>query len=218
MKFYEDGAFDLDQYRKARYRIVWVLKEALEYGFNSQQECFQDAFEKENLGPTWELMAYVAYGILNIRNGKYPSWGDVPLNFQDPTGSATSLESVASVNVKKIPNTRHDGTSINKEIRDAFANNKELIFKQLEDLNPQILILGYPEELKCIVEDIYHFFEGEEYQIQKNIGSIALTINKSKSRLYLWGYHPGYYKGDERQGAYYEDILEAVSDFLQLKR
>ena len=26
-----------------------------------------------------------------------------------------------------------------------------------------------------------------------------------------------YYKGDERQGSYYEDILKAVSDFLQSK-
>ena len=217
MNIYEDGAFNRDRYQNACYRIVWVLKEALDYGFNSQQECFQDAFEKENLGPTWELMAFVAYGILNIKKGKYPSWGEVPLNFQETAGSAVSLESVASVNVKKIPNICHDGTSVNKEIRDAFANNKELIFKQLEDLNPQILILGYPEELKCIVEDIYRFFEGEEYQKQKSIGSIALTINKSKSRLYLWGYHPGYYKGDKGQGAYYEDILKAVSDFLQSK-
>ena len=217
MDFHEDGAFNRDQYQKARYRIVWVLKEALEYGFNSQQECFRDAFQKKKLGPTWGLMAYVAYGILNIDDGKYLPWEEVPFNFQDSTGSAASLKSVASVNVKKVPNTRRDGTSDNKEIRDAFENNKDLIFKQLKALNPQILILGYPEELKCIVEDIYRFFEGEEYQIQKSIGSIALTINKSKSRLYLWGYHPGFYKGDEKQGSYYEDILKAVSDFLQSK-
>ena len=166
MKFYEDGAFNQERYWNAPYRVVWVLKEALEYDcFNSQQECFRDAFKKAKLGPTWGLMAYVAHGILNIKDGKYLSWEDVPLNFQEPTGSAVSLESVASVNVKKTPNTRCDGTSINKEIREAFVNNKSLIFQQLRELDPQILIFGYPEELKCIVEEIYQFFEDEEYRI-----------------------------------------------------
>ena len=84
MKNYEDGAFDREQYQKATYRVVWILKEALDYGFNSQQECFEDACKKESLGPTWGLMAYAAYGILNIKDGKYLSWEEIPQHFQHP--------------------------------------------------------------------------------------------------------------------------------------
>ncbi len=222
MKNYEDGAFDREQYQKAPYRVVWILKEPLDYPFNSQRECFEDACKKENLGPTWEPMAYVAYGILNIKGGKYPSWEKIPQLFQHPTGSAASLKSVASINVKKIPNDQCNGKSVNKEIIESFEANKDLIFKQLDDLDPQILIFGYPEELKCIVEQIYQHFEGEteQYKIQEHIndGTVAATANKSKSRLYLWAYHPSYYKSEIKQCTYYEDILKAVSDFLQSQK
>ncbi|MBE6373078.1 MAG: hypothetical protein E7055_13525 [Lentisphaerae bacterium] len=219
MEFYEDGAFNQDLYRKAPVRIVWILKEALDYDrFSCQKECFEDAFKKEGLGPTWGLMAYVAHGILNIKEGKYLRWEDVPLHFEETTGSADSLKHIAAINAKKTPNNSSSGISVDKEIRSAFENNKELIFKQLDDLNPQILIFGYPEALKPIVEAIYRHFENESYIIHRHIGSIAETINKTKSRIYLWGYHPSHYKSEDKQCSYYQDILLAVSDYLQSNR
>ena len=175
-------------------------------------------YKKEKLGPTWGLMAYVAYGILNIKEGKYLRWEEVPEHFQKPIGSADSLNFVASVNAKKTPNGRQTGRSVDREIRDAFENDKPLIFNQLDDLNPQILIFGYPEDLKPIVEAIYQHFENESYTIQRHIGSIAVTTNRTKSRIYLWGYHPNHYKSKDSQCSYYQEILCTVSDYLQSKR
>ena len=219
MDFYEDGAFNQDLYRKAPVRIVWLLKEALDYDkFSCQKECFEDAYKKRSLGPTWELMAYVAHGILNIKEGKYLRWEDVPQNFQKPIGSADSLNFVASVNAKKTPNNRQSGRSVDREIRDAFENNKELIFNQLDDLGPQILIFGYPKILKPIVEAVYQHLEEEPCTIHRPTGSIAVITNKSKSRIYLWGYHPNHYKSEASQCSYYQEILRAVSDYLQSKR
>lgn len=210
-----DGAFCDCEYQNSPVKIAWVLKEALDYEQKCQTCLLKDALAKRQLGNTWTTMAYVAHAVINgWESGEFESWEDVP---SVENGVGEILYSVALVNVNKNLNDARNGYSCNHEICREYNKNADLIEAQIKELAPDIIVFGYPEELKCIVQDIFERMTGESYDIDKQFGTFAVTIRKN--RLFIWAYHPSFYRseeeGDFSKYKYFESFIKSVNLFKQ---
>lgn len=126
-----DGIVDENQYLSSKYKILYVMKEVnggkdwdlrefLYYGGRSQ---------------TWDNVARWTQGILNL--DKEYSWEE--LSKENKERRETYLKKIGSINLKK---TGGGHTSVDKEISKAACENKEIIKKQIEIYNPDIIICG----------------------------------------------------------------------------
>lgn len=207
-----------DKYKTAPVKIVWVLKEALYEGNLSEQ--LENAINRPLYSPTWLTMAYSAYAVINgWGTGAFTGWKDVPTL---DNGVLEILRQVAVVNVKKEACTAKNGSSKNLEIKNAYCKGQEAINRQITGLDPDIVVFGYPNALYCIVEGIFKTQTGEDiYRTDARVGDFSVTTAeiRGKRRLFLWGYHPGYYrseeKGDHSQLKYFTAFVDAVKDFRQ---
>lgn len=125
--------------------------------------------------------------------------------------------------MKKEVCTAKNGSSKNTEIKNAYCRNRESINRQITELDPDIVVLGYPNAMHCIVADIFKMQTGKNYHCDKEIGDFSMTTEKvnGKRRLFLWGYHPGYYRseenGDHSQLKYFTAFVDAVRSFRAMK-
>ena len=205
-----DGVFDQREYNNVPVKIVWVLKEALEYGQDSQSKLLDDALANKQLGPTWTPIAYVAHAIIaGWENGNFTEWKDIP---SVESGVGEVLKKIAIVNVNKIPNRTQSGYSNNSVIWNAYLRFSELIESQINDLNPDIVVFGYPKALVGIVHDVFRKMTGQEYRIDEHFGTFAVTV--IGKRLFIWAYHPCYYRSEEAgvhsQHCYYNSFIDSV--------
>ena len=210
-----DGVFDQNEYNKAPVKIVWVLKEALEYEQNNQSELLKKALAKKQLGPTWTTIAYVAYAIINgWDSGNFIEWQNIP---SVEAGVGDILNKIALINANKVLNQASSGLSNNSVIINAYQRYADLIERQIRDLNPDIVVFGYPEALKGIVQDVFLRMTGQEYKIDEHFGTFAATVRDK--RLFIWAYHPSIYRSEENgqlsKYCYYESFIESVKLFRQ---
>ena len=212
----EDGILNIEGYNNAPVKIVWVLKEALCDGDLGEQ--LDNAIKNHLYSPTWLTMAYAAYAAFaGWKSGNFTDWKAVPTL---DGGVLESLRQVAVVNAKKEACMARNGLSDNDEIMSEYISQRQMINKQIADLDADIIVFGYPEKLKCIVEDIFKTQTGENrYRIDKFFGDFAATTAEvvGRRKLFLWGYHPGFYhseeKGEYSQYQYFTNFIAAVKEF-----
>ena len=212
----EDGILNIEGYNSAPVKIVWVLKEALCDGDLGEQ--LDNAIKNHLYSPTWLTMAYAACAVLaGWKSGSFTEWKAVP-TLDD--GVLKSLRQVAVVNVKKEACSAKNGYSDNDEIMSEYISQRRMINDQIVDLDADIIVFGYPEKLKCIVEDIFKTqTEETQYRVDKLFGDFAVTTAEVKGarKLFLWGYHPGFYRseedGEHSQYKYFTDFIAAVKEF-----
>lgn len=200
---FEDGIVDLESYTSAPTRILWILKEAVdEYGSRKYDATLIDEnIRHGQVCDTLRKMAYAAYGILNR---KY-SWEDIP-EFCD--GAGESLKQVAIINVKK---TAGNPESDPGQILEAFDRFKELIFKQVDAYQPDVVIFGFPNVCERIVAGIYTHATGKDYDYLRDSTEEQLVYTVESNRLYLWWYHPAYPSLYDKK--YFTKIVEHVRNF-----
>ena len=209
-----------EEYKTAPLKIVWVLKEALCEGYLGKQ--LDNAINKKQANPTWQTMAYAAYAVLTgWASGSFSKWEKVPTV---DNGVLKFLRKVAVVNVKKEACIAKNGLSDNTEIWGSYKRECDLINQQITRLAPDIVVFGYPEMLRGIVEEVFKTQTGgKEYLIEKHFGDFASTVAEANGRrcLFLWGYHPGYYHseetGDHSQYNYFTAFVDAVREFRGMK-
>lgn len=210
-----DGAFNDQKYREAPVRMLWLLKESLEYEQKSQADLLNDAIKKGKLGDTWTTIAYVAYAVIHgWEDGNFVKWEEIP---SVEKGVGEILNQVAIVNVNKEPNATKNGISVNASIKRAYSENADSIENQILKLNPKIVVFGYPEALGGIVDDVFQRLTGQTYEIDKQFGTFAATVRDN--RLFIWAYHPSIYRSEENghlsKYRYYESFIESVQLFRQ---
>lgn len=124
-----DGMVDEAEFLAARYRIVYVLKEA-----NGGKSWDLRAFIRDGGRPqTWDNIARWTEGILSWEQEFL--WSEMEQN----TGRRreTELKKIAAVNLKK---TSGGYTSDGKEIRRAAVNERAAIKRQIEIYDPDFII------------------------------------------------------------------------------
>ena len=197
-RVFYDGAIDLNRYNLASQRILWILKEAVEdYGadrYNNQ--LIDDNMNYRTFCPTLEVVAYASYGILRRKS----LWSDIPYIYDDD-GPAEALREIAIINVSKAMG---ESISPDSRILSAYQENKELIKKQLDFYDPEIVILGFPEACSQIVQDI--IAQDGSIQGSGRVGDCAYFV--TPTRKFIWHYHPAQRGSRE---IYTEEILSAAN-------
>ncbi len=201
-----DGIVDIDQYlSKSGLKILWILKEPHEGAKSGElvgsgwdySEFFHVVPDYYKTAPsTWQPLIYATYGILNDFT-KYEKMDYI----RNKKEMAEIIRQIAFINVKKI--IGHT-TSNNSIIEKAYFDFKELLHKQIEIYNPDIIIGGgtmplFYKELGIIQED-------EEMH-----GSLKFVVKNKK--LYISAYHPAQRKKGMTWNIYVNDIISIVESW-----
>ena len=161
-------------------KIAFVLKEA--YGENSEWS-LTDWLRRE--GPNYNIWYRVVewiYGILNTTSTKIARYSPDLISFEKSEGKPNEwLSQVAIVNIKK---SGGKSSSDNDEIKAYALADKEEIIRELEILDPDIIICGSTAEA---LNGISGGFEGPNrcdnwYYYSDVIGG--------RERLFIDYYHP----------------------------
>lgn len=126
-----DGVINEKEYLDSKYKILYIMKEVNSYqngGWSLAEFISNGAIPQ-----TWDNIARWTEGILNLE--KDFDWEY--LSRANDLRRSIYLKKIASINLKKTPG-RH--TSIYNEIRLATKNNKEIIKKQVDIYQPDIII------------------------------------------------------------------------------
>jgi len=209
-----DGINDIDQYLKAKYKILFVLKEPYdeENGEGGNWD-IKELLGKGGYGKaskTFYPLIYIAYGILN----GFQTWNDmeyVEKNFEEMN---KSLYQVSYINISKLPSLNVTKTDFN-DIVNAYEMDKKndnIILTQIDSYEPDIIIgFGIGEiltadlVLKCIDDDDFYYSD--------NIN--GCTSKKYPNTLYIAAYHPAQTK--MQQPEYVDSIIRIAKNWVNKK-
>ncbi|HMG83340.1 MAG TPA: hypothetical protein VK559_09935 [Ferruginibacter sp.] len=136
-----DGVVDIESYNNCSPKILWVLREFnnVEGEINNLREVLSNLKTpygiKAGYGSTYEAVIYISNGIIN--NQEYLDISDI----KDEPDLVDVLKKIAVINIRKVANfwgTRTHFPTLDK----AFLDYKHIIKKQIEDINPDIIICG----------------------------------------------------------------------------
>ena len=145
----QDGIVDPDEYTRARFRLLFLLKEV---NLKDDDDSFDVRLFCHGGGrpETWDNIARWTQGILQLETD-FP-WAD--LDKDNDMRRREYLPRICAVNVKKIAG-RH--TANGRAIAEVVAEDRELLRQQIELYQPEILICcGTKSNLLTIYEKDFH--------------------------------------------------------------
>ncbi len=199
--FVIDGIIEPEKYLKAKYRILWVLKEANSETVSwSYLENFKNKewlFQCGKSVPTLKRMIYTTYGIL-----RDCEWSEIPDSSNEE--SFEPLQEIAIINIKKIP-----GGSISEsnEIQQAYYDNQELLKRQIETYNPNVVIFG--NTLQYFYKSD---FDGLEEAVKENT-EYGNAFYNTENILYIHTWHPAVRGRGFTDKEYVMDIVNIVKNW-----
>lgn len=178
-----DGVYNVKEYLNSKPKILWLLKEPYCEGDGTGGDWdLAEEAEKHKWffplikNPTYSTMAYTSHSLLE--NLKYD---DEPwLNEKDDVVNK-SLIKVAHININKMPGwTRSTWSGVANQYRVW----KAIIFKQIEAINPEIIICG---NTFSILQDDLSVDELNRVEVKPGISFISYAYG---SKLIIDAYHP----------------------------
>ena len=172
-----DGVVNEKEYLDSKYKILYIMKEVNSYqngGWSLTEFISNGAIPQ-----TWDNVARWTEGILNLE--KDFDWEY--LSRANDLRRNIYLKKIASINLKKTPG-RH--TSIAKEISMGAKNNKEIIKKQVDIYQPDIIICCGTSGIfvkDCLESDLTWQMtsRGIEYMILDN--TIIVSFSHPEARV-----------------------------------
>lgn len=137
---YKDGIINIEKFSMISPKILWILKEVNHDGDLDNwdmTEILKDIKReygiKKGFERTFAQIVHLSYGIINKK-----SWTEVPYHYDEPS-IIDVLTQIAFLNVKKTA-----GSSIihYSSLENAYKQNKDLLFEQINEINPDIIIYG----------------------------------------------------------------------------
>lgn len=199
-----DGVVDIDRYLSSSPKILWILKEPWENlkdgeaGGDWSVTKYLAEGEICNRG-SWPPIAYVAYSVFH----NYPKWKDIGYVTADPM-VRDSLRKIAYINVKKFPGKP---TSYAPDIKFHYRRNRNILKKQIDTINPDIIIGGYTLDLFFADLDL-------KYDAFKTEGSVS-HCTKGR-RLYIDAYHPSQWT--VKKDVYVDDIVMVIKNYITARK
>lgn len=182
---YKDGIVNNDKFLKTSPKILWVLKEVNHEGSLENWDMtkilqdikaeygIEKGFEK-----TFAPIVHLSFGIINKK-----TWSEVPYHYDDPT-IIDILSQIAYINVKKTSG----GPNIhNSSLEKAYELNRDLLFNQINEINPDLIIYG----------GTYHLFEND-----------IETLLVNKNTKHIPAYHPAQRTISHEE--YYNEVYKQV--------
>lgn len=202
-----DGIIDIDKYLGSKTKILWILKEPYDDVDTDGKPCGggwsipemirskNSIYDFEGGGrPTYRPMIYSAWGVFN----NFVQW-ELMDNVEDNPKMLDALKSIAYINIKKLPGMT---SSPNSVIQDAYDKNKDILFKQISCIDPDIIIWGYT------VSYFWNDIGVTLAQFQK-FGSLKYFISGNK--LYIDTFHPSQRTVSQKE--YCNDIINVVKSW-----
>lgn len=185
-----DGIVDIQKYIDSKVKILWILKEPYDdvvdgkpYGGGwhyihdmlNPKNPEQSLYKKLNPSKsTFHPIAYVSYSILN----DFKLWSEMDYIRDDQT-IIDAIYSIAIINVKKLPG--FSVTSDYSTIIEAYYQNREILHRQIDIYNPDVVIGGntmnlFFKDLGIFESDIQHSF--------------PVNFAEKNNRIFIDAYHP----------------------------
>lgn len=195
----EDGIIcpeKFGKHPKSKHRILWILKEANDLSgggwsltdFLAKREDPEGLFSYNRWRSTFGLVIKVSYGLLN------GFIGFDEIEKIDLKKASEILDYIAFINIKKVP-----GGSLAYLPEIAKGINPQVIFKQINDIKPDIVIGG---NTLWILANNKLFLYSEELSEE----SWGLFKNKI---LWVNAYHPGIRTITHKK--YYSEIIKLAN-------
>jgi len=202
-----DGIVNIDNYLNAKYKILWMLKESNDLNENHEGggwsltkaiNGLKSWEEQPQTGRiTFQRIIYSTYGLLN----DFILWKDMSHIRNEEVFE--SIKKIAYVNIKKIPGY---ATSNPLEIEHAYLANKDLLKRQIELYNPDIIIAG---------NTLQYFFNDLQIPFDNKKSNGKTAYYPSKDRLYIHAYHPSVRGNMINEEDYCNDIIRAGKDWIE---
>ena len=205
----KDGAISMKRYARASLRVMWVLKQNIDYGFSDYSAQLLQNLDKVSSSPTWRRLAHASHGLLSgLRDFS-------TVKSHERGECLESMISTAIVNVnKELGGTR----STDASVHEGYAKYKDLVGRQIEAHAPDVIVacmVGTGGNLKPVVESIYQHVTGEsEFRICGNSKpeSADVAWSKAGNKVFLWAYHPSYTRVSDQE--YFDGIMNAFDNAL----
>jgi len=187
-----DGITDIKMYKKAKPRILWILKEANKS--TPKEQWNHRNFHKEVNNyklwrQTYQKIIYVSFGMI-YDTGKY---SDLPcIDSEALIDGINVLEMIAIINVNK---SGGGSRSSDKQISESYKMNRESILKQIELIGPEIIINA--SRVWSLYDDLIGNSQRKKYKDNE------YAINGD--RLIINAYHPNARYSEEK---YYNSIFK----------
>ena len=186
-----DGVADIQAYLNSSPRVAWILKEPYEgkpseEGWSHPEFLSRLTLNEIDSGLTWKRVNETMFALRNH------------CSFQETTlVDGNYLKDIAWLNLSKMP-----GKSISDDLYIKHYKKywTDILKKQVEAYDPEILIFG--NTFDVCKEDL--FPDGFELIDRTPI----IHIYKSKGRLLLFPYHPGWWGIDDEN--YVNPIIKAI--------
>jgi hypothetical protein len=207
-----DGIINIDQYKLAKYRILWILKEPYDKQNENGNPCgggwdlriilnekksIKD-FGREKM--TFKPMIYVSYGILN----NFCTWDEMPE--VEESKVFETLKSIAYFNIKKLPGFTASPSSV---ISNAYELNKKILIQQIKLYSPQIIIGG--GIMDYFLPDLQ--IDRNKRVIRKE-GSFPYYIKDKQ--LFISAYHPSSVPRILPEKNYCDDLISTVKSVSEI--
>lgn len=202
-----DGIIDIDKYLDSKIKILWILKEPYDgvdadgkpcdggWSIPEMIKSKNTIYDFEGGGrPTYRPMIYTAWGISH----NFCQWEEMD-NVEDNPKMLEALKSIAYINIKKLPGMTFSPNSV---IQDAYDKNKDILSKQIECIDPEIIIWGYT--VSYFWNDI-----GVELSQFKKFGTLKYFVSNGK--LFIDAFHPS--QRAIKQNEYCNDIINVVKSW-----
>lgn len=219
----EDGILDLDRYRRAPVRILWILKQAPHFGEYHLPEWLARVSREEqdsiSASPTWRRMAQVSAGLL--RQLSFEEVGEL-----SRAELAESLMTTAVIEIQKELGGTQTPAAV---LREGYRDYGGLVKRQIRAYAPDVIIFAMGEEWirKEIVEDIFaSVANGVPFEINGENGLSNHNIREEEADVaftragnvsFLWTTHPQYSIGI-RDEAFFNTLQQAYRMSNQIHR
>ncbi len=199
-----DGVTDIDIYYNEKIKILWILKEPYDGedcsggGWKLFSDINQNLIEIGK-NRTFQPIIYTTYGILN----NFKQYEDMDYIRDDPQMTMI-LKRIAYINIKKLPGFRRTPWST---LSKAYKENREILFKQIDLYNPNIIIGG---------NTLGYFFNDMDLTVFKKSMGDGIDIYCSDERIYINAYHP--VQTQLTRDKYVNGIINAVKAWWESRK
>lgn len=177
--FVRDGIVNPEKWATQEIRPLFLLKEA--YGGTENWDLINECIlldTGKTIDKTWKKVTQWTYGIMNTTETTTPFFDEdsIPKHFANEY-----LKSIAVVNIKKEAGTPN---SVWSELEEAVENDKDFLKKEIELIDPTIIVCGYTMSLLEKILDI-------KIKKQKNKNLYYFAEINEKKVIIIDYYHPG---------------------------
>ena len=203
-----DGVVAPAAYLAASPRLMWILKEPYDDWDENGAPCgggwtmFKDVAERKtlaesvNANPALRNVAYASHAILN----GIGSYSDEPWISDAPDAYEKALQSIAFVNIGKMPAGR---TTDNARLFSCYARWKDILFEQMELYDSDMVVFG--NTLQCFAPEMGIDLSKPLCSVTR--GGSTVDVHAWRGKRILWAPHPA---AHVPPGEWVDSVIEAA--------